>query len=286
MSRTLKRLFVWPWLLTLLLIGGHAWLAPAGDGRGDAFNWISLAMKALALGGLCMGAFSFERGDYLRKAFAFEAGTFGLLMVRDLSGLIVPVSQFLKDAQIYLPLRYTLVIVANTSSVVGAWMLAMTSEKAGLHGLGGQRKRWMFGLAGLSLGLALSGPAMIKAISDALAGKPIAFVVLASSTGDTLAIALSAPILLTALALRGGFLYYAWGLIAASRILWLIYDGMGILPDAIQKLPSVRSLEEAWRTLACLHEAAAGFAFWRILKGDEPPPDHNATIEAEDSRLD
>lgn len=266
---SLRRLFIWPWLLTLIFIGGHALCIPHGKVRDLAFDWMSLGIKALAFGGLCMGALAFQRGDYLRKAFAFEAGTFGLLIIRDLTGLLVFVKGALVGLSLYLPMRYTLVVLANLCAVSSGWMLAWVSDEAGLLGLGGRRRRALLILAGLTLGLLLSGPAVLKSLPAVFEGKSGAVVTLISSAGDTITIALSAPILLTALALRGGFLYYAWGLVAASRILWLLYDGMAIFPNDIALLPLVRSGEEALRMLAGLYECMAGIAFWKILKGNE-----------------
>lgn len=279
----LKRLFLWPWLITVILIGAHTYLFYGEPHHGRAFDWISFAIKAVTLGGLCLGALSFERGAYLRKAFLFEAGTFAFLMTRDFAALVPVVQQTLTGIGVYLPMRYTLVVLANLSSVVGAWMMAWLSDEAGLLELGGRRRRIGMILAGLSLGLLISGPAMLKALPEMLEGKSYAFIILISSVGDTISIALSAPILLTAIALRGGYLYYAWGLVAAGRVLWLFYDGMGIVPREIADLPWERSAEEALRTLACLHECMAGIAFWKILR--EASPEEGAEAVFNDKNL-
>ena len=69
------------------------------------------------------------------------------------------------------------------------------------------------------------------------------------------------PVLLTALALRGGVLAWAWLLVAATQSSWLLYDAAGTVGFAFHlEHAHTRPFEELFRTLACTLAFVSGIA--------------------------
>lgn len=65
----------------------------------------------------------------------------------------------------------------------------------------------------------------------------------ASDLGDTISVALLAPVLQTALALGGGLLRWPWSFLAASGMSWLLYDATA---------SESHLASEIFRALACM----------------------------------
>jgi hypothetical protein len=84
---------------------------------------------------------------------------------------------------------------------------------------------------------------------------------IASDLGDTICLALVAPVLLTALAMRGGTLRWPWGLLTVSGIAWIAYDAASGAVELFH-VEQARWLivTEALRGLACAFFFSAGMA--------------------------
>jgi hypothetical protein len=82
---------------------------------------------------------------------------------------------------------------------------------------------------------------------------------LATSGGDALCFALVAPILVTALALRGGILWWPWVLYTASGLSWMVFDVINAA-QSDTRTPTMITLSGSARALACLLAFAAGIA--------------------------
>ncbi len=66
--------------------------------------------------------------------------------------------------------------------------------------------------------------------------------------------------LLTALALRGGVLWWPWVLYTGSGLSWMVFDVLISAGQRDTRLPIVVTISGALRALACLLSCAAGLA--------------------------
>src|SRR5207244_3662885 len=90
----------------------------------------------------------------------------------------------------------------------------------------------------------------------------------ASTVGDIVSFSLIAPMLLTALALRGGALAWPWALLTASLVSWLGVDAVVFFGPAIHLSDAQAKLTlEVFRGLACTFAMSAGFAQRLVSRG-------------------
>ncbi len=235
-----------------------------------------LVAKAAALVGAVVAARSFDRGDYLRRAWLFVASNYALIAATMLiSGTTRPLHLGLN--LIHLPgvdpgspmahmLRTPFVVSANVAAVIGSWQLARAWKVSGLDPAT-PAVRWAVTGCGLLIAILLAG---IPASQDfwTLLHTPRLGAVdgLASELGDLLTFALVAPVLLTALALRGGLLIWPWALFTASQLSWMLFDAAANLSDGTW-VPHPEALSDAFRLLACLLGLSSGLAQrWALHK--------------------
>src|SRR6185503_4202742 len=154
-----------------------------------------------------------------------------------------------------------LVALANLSQVVGTWMLARTWKVAQLELPGTAAAQWLtVGLVGL-LAAVFAGPAVLRNAGPLLAGDLSRAAGVFSSLGDMVSLWLIAPLLLTALALRGGLFGWPFALLTTSYLAWLGYDALGVLgADMGLSAHASRAGSELFRALGCLFGLSAGLA--------------------------
>jgi hypothetical protein len=234
-------------------------------------------VKIFALMGSLIAASAFDRGDYLRRAWLVYGFCFVFLLLRDLlfrvwlhddSGGL---SQYLEPV---------LVILANSCGVIGVWMLSRTSEVAGIALPGSSERQLLARALGLVLGLAIAGPSLYVEIGHALEGQVFSIVLIISGIGDVISLALIVPVMLTAVALRGGLLLWPWGLFTASALSWLLYDFTGLLRHLAQIEPTTATMwREIYRALACTFCLSTGIA-QRMVSAPEIEVKPAATMRA------
>ena len=171
-------------------------------------------VKIFALTGSLAAASAFDRGDYLRRAWLVYGFCYVLLLLRDLL-FGVFFDHYTGTLQYLEPV---LVILANACGVVGIWMLSRTSEVAGIALPGSSQRQLLARVFGVVVGLAIAGPAIYLDLGHALQGQVRSIVFVISGIGDVISLALIVPVMLTALALRGGLLLWPWGLLTASAL--------------------------------------------------------------------
>ena len=213
-------------------------------------------VKVLALVGCIAAALAFQRGDYLRRAWAFNGACLALLLVRDLTVLSPATPPGLQSA---------LVIAANLSSIVGTWLMARAWHVAGLDLMESESKRRTFVLAGVVIALAVGGSVLAIDVRAFVRGEAgVGPVSLASDLGDIVSLCLIAPMAMTALAMRGGVLRWPWGLFTLGLVCWLLYDATALL-RAYHPSHTTHVANELFRTLACMCLFAAGLAQRRAV---------------------
>jgi hypothetical protein len=264
-----RRLVVFP--LAFALSFAVAAVAAGDAGLAAVLTAENEAGKVLALAGCLAAAFAFEGGDYLRRAWVYSGACYVLLLAGDAAG-VPSFSSRLTPRHLEMA-QGALVLAANAASVVGTWMLARAWSVAGLvedDEAASSRGRLLFAAA-IVVSLAITGWPLAHDVRELLAGDAGASVSIASDLGDTICLALVAPVMQTALALRGGLLRWPWGLLAASMLAWLVFDAASGAVDALH-VERARWLvmTEGLRGLACAAFFAAGLA-QRLAVQPAPP---------------
>jgi hypothetical protein len=219
------------------------------------------AVKLLALAGCLAAATSFADSDYLRRAWQLAAASLAFLLVRDacmLGGLTTQGQQ--GDLLIGL-----FVLCSNVAGVASAWLMAHTFQVAGLATAESVPRWRSLTVLAFVVALVICSPSLVISVQGLARGELRYLVWLFSGLGDVLSLALIAPIMLTAIAMRGGALIWPWALLTAGMAGWVLYDVAGLLEPLLGPLPS-RLVEEALRALACLYTAAAGLAQRKIVR--------------------
>ena len=215
-------------------------------------------VKLLTLAGSWAAAFAFERGAYQRRAWFLVGGCMALLLARDLT--LLPAFRAI-DARTIAIAAGLLVALANVSQVVGTWMLARTWKVAQLELPGTAAAQWLT-VGGVGLAAAVfAGPAVVRNVGPLLAGDLSRAAGVFSALGDMVSLWLIAPLLLTALALRGGLFGWPFALLTASYVAWLGYDALGVVgPGLGLGAHATRTSAELFRALGCLYGFSAGLA--------------------------
>jgi hypothetical protein len=157
--------------------------------------------------------------------------------------------------------RGGLTLLANLAGAFGAWLLAGAWQVAGIRLPGTRRSQQLIFVGAIALALALAGPASYGDLRALVSGNLARLVTVASDVGDIVSLCLIAPVLMTAIALRGGLLAWPWTLMAASQLGWLLYDGAGTVGGLIgADATRLRAIEEVLRVLACLFTFGSGVA--------------------------
>jgi hypothetical protein len=240
-----RSLVLLPLVLALLFLAAGTF---AGDALGPVLTAEAEAAKVLALAGCLAGALAFDRHDYLRRAWMFSGVCYLLLLLRD--GLAMRSAESTA-------LLGGIVVLANVASVAGTWMLAHAWRHSGIEEDDEARARGRLLLAGGAiLALAVTGFPLVRDARTLFGGDLRATVDVASDLGDSICLALVAPVLQTALAMRGGVLRWPWGLLTASGLAWIAYDAASSFAVHGPWLPVV----EAVRALACGLVLSAGLS--------------------------
>lgn len=253
------------WLpLAFAAVFAVAGFAVGGGAAGPLLKTENELGKVLALAGALVAAFAFERGDYLRTAWLLNAAAYALLLAGDACGVHL-IAHRLTSHQLDAA-QGLVTLLANGAAVVGTWMLARAWNVAGLEDdeASRARRRLLFA-AGAVVALAITGWPLVHDTRALLSGDLHASIAVASDLGDAACLALVAPVMQTALAMRGGVLRWPWGLLAASLLAWLAYDASSGLVRATSAGGDWLVASEALRALACAYGLVAGLAQRRAV---------------------
>jgi hypothetical protein len=236
-------------------------LLAGGDGLGSVLATENEVGKVLALVGCFAAALAFEEGDYLRRAWFYSGLCYLLLLLGDVAGIPLLATR-LSTHEVDL-VEGSFAVLGNATSVVGTWMLARAWTVAGLDDdddASRTRGRLLFAAAA-AVSLAITGWPLVHDVGALAAGDLGASVNIASDLGDTICLALVAPVMHTALAMRGGMLRWPWGLLTFSGIAWIAYDAASGAVELFH-VEQARWLivTEALRGLACAFFFSAGMA--------------------------
>jgi len=251
--------FVWAALFLGLLV-----LVPH-EAREPYFRVENEASKALAALGCFVAAYTFERGDYMRKAWSFNAWCYLLLLCRDITMTFVAPGALLGGVHVE-AVEGTLALLANISSVWGTLLLARAWSIAGLEFPGSRLARLAVVVVAAVFAIGVSGTDLLVDGRELVAGNLGALHGVASDLGDIFGLCLLAPMILTAVAMSGGVLKWPWGLLTACLVFWLFYDATATFSHLFPGHDvGGRLAKETFRALACACEFAAGLAQRRVV---------------------
>jgi hypothetical protein len=227
-------------------------------------------VKILGLVGCIAAGKAFEPGEYLRRAWFLQGSCYGLLLLRDLL-FSVWLQRNSPDLAIQ-SFEAALILIANAGAVSGIWYLSRAWQVAGIELPGSPAKIGMVRYLGVAVALAVAGPSVAFDLQAVANGNIRSLVGAASAIGDIFSLALIAPVMLTAIALRGGLLKWPWGLMTASQMGWLFYDATRLMTHFVHIDPFYATLtSEIFRTFACTFGFAAGIAQRMVTSPDAAP---------------
>jgi hypothetical protein len=212
--------------------------------------------KIVSVLGAVAAALAFERQDYLRSAWLWYGACFVFLLVHDVLGLVT------RQDPTWLIVGGSIVAIGNACAAWGTWKLATAWSVAGLvaDDAVARRRLLMYAVAGL-LSVLVTGWPLVADVRLLLAGDTGSLVAIASDVGDIVTLALVAPVLHTALAMRGGLLIWPWGLVTLSNLAWIVWDASsGLIALGHVGAAPVLIASESVRVLATSCTLAAGLA--------------------------
>jgi len=192
-----------------------------------------------------------------------------LLLLRDAT--LIPLGLEAMGQQRLSALRGLLVIAANLSQIAGTLMLARAWRRAALALPVSRTAEWLLVAIVVAAAVAVTVPAVLQNVQRVQEGDVTAVAGVASAFGDAVSLFLIAPLLLTALALRGGLFGWPFSLLTASYVSWLLYDALLVLgPVAGLEATGARSASELFRALGCLFGFSAGLAQRYVIEQLRP----------------
>lgn len=233
--------------------------AKASSNPDQVYLFAGLVAKALAVVGAILAASRFARGDHLWSAWSMLGVSYGLLVVKD---AVWGYDTLIEASTLSVPqetIRSTVLLVANVASVAGMLQFARAWNVAGLAPSESTARRNAVIAGALVTALLIAGKG---AWTDAHHMDHGAWGNVCGDVADILSFVLLAPVLLTAIALRGGLLAWPWALLTASNVGWLVFDATSTLADLFGA--HVHLFSELVRVAACALVLAAGAAQRRI----------------------
>ena len=219
----------------------------------------TLASYSAAVVGALIGAFAFGRGDRLRWAWLLMA-SYAAIGVGKV--LLWSSPRHIGPAMGLLPATQTpfaggaATILLNVCAVAGLALFARVWNGTGLT----PPWRGRATLVAFLLALTVGALPVWRDIHMIAAGQTIRVAGLASSLGDIAAITLMGPVLVTAIAMRGGLLVWPWTLLTVSSVAWLLFDAVQLLPPSLIPVSDLGTV-----MAATLTAGAAGVAHrWAV----------------------
>jgi hypothetical protein len=222
-------------------------------------RYATLFSYSAAVVGAAIGARSFGRGDRLRWAWvlmaSYAAIGVGKVLLWASPRHIGPAMGLLPQSQTALT-NGVATILLNGFSVTGLALFARVWHGTGLT----PPWRGRITLAAFVLAMAMGGLPVWRDIQMIASGQTLRVGGLASSLGDIAAITLMGPVLVTAIAMRGGALVWPWTILTLSSIAWLMFDAVQLLPLSLVPVFDLGTV-----MAATLTSGAAGIAHsWAV----------------------
>lgn len=156
-----------------------------------------------------------------------------------------------------------LLILQNVLVPISLFLFVRAWQATGLAGPGSAGIRRTSIMLGIVVAIVVGGFPLFRGFETAGAD----LVGLVSTLGDMVSIALIVPLMMPALALRGGLLMHTWAYLTAGIVTWLIYDIWYALRAGMPMSPMAsRGIEEAIRIVAIMFACIASIAQRRAIR--------------------
>ena len=255
--------------ITLALFWIALAVVPAAQHPALYGSEIELA-KLAAFVGCAAAALRFQRGDYLRTGWLLQAQCYLLILLNDV--LFRAGMGLFGDAS-WAPIAGGVtVFVANVGQLVGTVWIARVWRVAGFDLAGSPTVRRAVVIGAVTIALVSAGWLVVTSAREVVHGQTASLVDFFSSIADIGSFALIAPLVLTAIALRGGTLAWTWALFTASLFGWLLFDAtLSFATVVASNAEGVKLVEESVRLLACTFGLAAGLSQRLAVRGAATP---------------
>jgi hypothetical protein len=222
-----------------------------------------LLVRVLAVVGCFAAASVFERGDHLQSAWRWLGWGAVAILVLDVLRLTIG-SQ---GAAAPLAVQVTLSavgVLSNLALLAGIWALSRSWKLAAIELPGGRLAVVGISVVTILLALAVAGPDAVASARQVIGGDVSATLPFVSAVVDVITLSLITPLLLIAVSLRGGLFSWPWGLLTASQVCWLLYDGAAGLTQhfSLGSFP----IAETFRCLAETLLFCAGIAQYMVIR--------------------
>jgi hypothetical protein len=216
----LRWLALYPLIYAAAFVAAVLWLA-AGDHADSLAAFLlgqRILVRILGFAGCLAAVSAFEPGDRLRRAWFWLGACTFVLLVRDLLRLVPGFAASPAADDVLTGLA----ILSNLALLAGIWMLARSWRMVVIE----MSRPGIAAVVVVSavVALTVAGPGALEAARAVAEGDWGFLILLVSALVDIVTLCLITPLLLTAVALRGGSFSWPWGLLTASRIAWLLYD--------------------------------------------------------------
>jgi hypothetical protein len=217
-------------------------------------------MKLLAAAGCFIAASRYRRREYIGIAWYLIGLDYFLLFAKDLLfGKYIHLPNV--DENLASTLRIIFVFIGNAGSAIGCIMLARVWHVAGIALPGSRRLQYAAIVVGIGVAIAIVGWGTWQDFGHLRQGDKDSWVAVASNLGDIVSFSAIAPILLTAIAMRGGALAWPWALVTLSNVGWLLYDlSWSFERQWALSEHTLRIIAEFWRAMGCIMAFSAGLA--------------------------
>lgn len=252
----MNRLAVIPFVVALVTAGGM-FLEPDSGAMYHRVVLIGAAFATAVSAFLTM--VKFAREDRLYACWLLIGAGYSLAGLR----YILRVVTLLTGTTFPQPMLDVMLILQNVAIAGALWLFVRAWRATGLAAPGSRSAQVVSTIAGIAIAIVVGGFPLLRGIANANAD----LVLLVSTLGDMVGLALIVPLMMSALAMRGGLLMYTWVFLAASEVAWLCYDiWYSIRPELTLPLPTGRGIEEAIRIVAVLFAFAATVAQRRAIR--------------------
>jgi hypothetical protein len=217
-------------------------------------------MKLFGAAGCFIAASRYRRREYMGIAWYLIGIDYFLLFAKDLMfGRVIHLPNLDENTAAWL--RVLFVVIGNAGSAIGCIMLARVWHVAGIALPGSRRLQYAAMGMGIAFAVALVGWGTWQDIGHLRQGDKDAYIAIASNLGDIVSFSAIAPILLTAIAMRGGALAWPWALVTLSNVGWLLYDmSWSFERQWALSEHNLRIIAEFFRGQGCIMAFAAGLA--------------------------
>ena len=252
----MRKLALVPFLFALVTAAGMFLDAD----RGAMYHRVVLIAVAGATAASAFLTMSrFAREDRLHACWMLVGAGYGLAATR----YILRVISLLTGAVFNQTMLNAMLILQNVAIAVALFLFVRAWRATGLAAPGSRMTQILWTAIGIIIAVVVGGYPLLRGIANANAD----LVLMVSTLGDMVGLALIVPLTMSALAMRGGLLMHTWIYLAASEVAWLCYDlWYAFRPGMALSLEVGRGVEEAIRVVAILFAFAATVAQRRAMR--------------------